>query len=338
MSHASDEMESETMSRDSNILAEKILHKTHLEAKLNEYKKECFRYNEKTIKLIEQCIEEEIKICNLRDYIIGTLQCKLMFDTFAMFPSTRLTSMCLQNNHLDGFCCDSIVRFLQSSVTLQELNLEGCRIGDEGTNILIDGLENSVSLKKLNLSNNCISDNVGGDLVTFLYNNNTCQDLNLSSNQLSFRTSKSLRVVLSQNDTIKRLDISHNRLYEQFAIVEILTGLRENESLEYLDISWNGLYGEPFGHILSKSIKSSKLKVFKLEHNELTTFEYTKLAVGMKYSKTIEECYIGGNPFEDEDDEILINVFTTKSPLRLLSLGNFFYISQATHQVNILFI
>lgn len=88
-----------------------------------------------------------------------------------------------------------------------------------------------------------------------------CQDLNLSLNFLGLNTAKAFENVLVDNKTLRKLDLSHNTFYEDDAIVNFLKGLTANESLEYLDLSWNALSGEPFGKVLSKAVKSSKLKV-----------------------------------------------------------------------------
>lgn len=163
--------------------------------------------------------------------------------------------------------------------------------------------------------------------------NESCTELNLSCNALSLKTSIAFGEVLPLNGTLRRLDLCHNRFYEQFAIVKLLDGLMRNKSVEYLDISWNALYGEIVGKSFSKTIKGSKLKVLKIENNKLRKFELQKLALGIKFSKTIEEVYVGGNSFRSEDDENMVKVFTTKSPLQLLSFGSFFHLSHEAFEV-----
>lgn len=201
------------------------------------------------------------------------------------------------------------------------------RFGDEGAIILAEGFAISISILHLNLSNCNIFDDGGEAIVKSFLINSVCQELNLSCNSLSLKTAKAFEEVLIENRTLRNLDLSHNSFYEDFAINNILAGLQQNESLENLDLSWNALCGEPFGKVLSKSIKSSKLKVLRMEHNRMQTFELKKLALGLKFSKTIEEAFVGGNSFLNGEDVNFINALNSKSPLKYLSFGKWFHLS-----------
>lgn len=108
-------------------------YRSGVKAKLHNYESECKRYNLLKIGVIQKSIREEAEseICNLDDYAIGTLQCQLMFDAFAMNPPTPLTVISLKNNHIEHFCCNAISSFIKISATLKELVLEGCRYVDD---------------------------------------------------------------------------------------------------------------------------------------------------------------------------------------------------------------
>jgi Ran GTPase-activating protein (RanGAP) involved in mRNA processing and transport len=187
------------------------------------------------------------------------------------------------------------------------------------------------------LANCHIPDDGVESIAKAFVTNNVCRDLNLSSNFMSLKSAKALEEVLAVNTTLKKLDLSHNALYEDDAIVSVLKGLAQNEALQYLDLSWNSLRGEALTKVLSKSIKSSKLKILKMEHNRMSTFELRKLAIGLKFSKTIEEAYIADNLILNGEDFDLINVFNSKSPLTLLSFGKWFYLSREAFNVNLFF-
>lgn len=98
-------------------------------AKLHNYESECKRYNLQKIAMIQKTIREEAgtEICCLDDYAVGTLQCQLMFDAFAMNPPTNLTAISLKNNQIEHFCCHAISKFIEISSTLEELTLDGCK-------------------------------------------------------------------------------------------------------------------------------------------------------------------------------------------------------------------
>jgi len=313
---------------------DKLKYREKIDEKLKFYGMECKRYFIEKLKIVQLCIKENLQECCLENSTIGSLQCQVMFKSFTKIPVTQLTVINLKNNFLDHFCCHFMASFIDMNLVLRELNLAGCRIGDKGMKILAPAFATSISLININLSSNQITDDGGEILVSFLMRNYACRNLNLSSNMLGYKTAQIMGAVLMQNDTLVKLDISHNRLYEQYAIVEIMKGLMSNESLEYLDISWNRLNGEPFGKILSKSIKGAMLKVLKIENNLLTSFELRKLALGMKYSETIEEVYVAGNLLTLDDDENLIKVFKTDSPLKMISFGDSYHLSQAAFEVS----
>lgn len=186
----------------------------------------------------------------------------------------------------------------------------------------------------MNLANCNISDDGGEAIARSFFINHKCEALNLSGNRLGLNFAKVFEEVLKDNKMLRWLDLSHNSLYEDHAIVHILKGLQENEMLECLNLSWNALGGEPFGKILSKSIKSSKLRVLNMENNRMATFELKKLALGVKFSKTLEEVYLAGNMMLNGEDVNFINAFTSKkSVLSLMSFGRWFHLSQDAFRV-----
>lgn len=321
----------------STLSNQSIKHQEFIRDKSNFYKHECKRYSSQRIKIIESCIENELEICNLDEYMIGTLQCEVMFESFEKYPVSPLTTISLKNNHVDYRCCEAMASFIESSFKLRNLNLDGCKIGNEGMKLLLHAFAVSPSIISLNLSNNNITDEGGEMLASFLMRNEVCRELNLSRNSLGFLAANALGKVLLENHTLQKLDLCHNRLYENFGIVQLLEGLRWNKSLEYIDVSWNGLYGESLGNVLSRSLKGAKLKVFKIENNSLASFELQKLALGMKYSKTIEEVYVGGNfpVTAEEEDQVLVQVFGSNSPLQLLSFGSSYHLSHEAFEVNL---
>ena len=197
-----------------------------------------------------------------------------------------------------------------------------------------EGISRAKSVVKLSFANCYIPDDGVEAIVRAFLINNVCTDLDLSSNFMSLKSSVALEEVLIENKTLENLNLSYNALYEDNAIVNVLKGLSQNESLQYLDISWNALCGDALLKILAKSIRLSKLKSLKIEHNRLSTAELKKLAIGLKFSKTIEEVYIADNLIFDEDDYDLVRVFISKSPLKLMSFGPWFHLSREAFNVS----
>lgn len=97
-----------------------------IRAKLQFYESQCKRYSLQKVRKIQECVGGA-EVCSLDHYGIGSLQCQVMFETFAKPPVTQLTSISMKNNQLESFCCHSIASFIQISATLKELMLDGCK-------------------------------------------------------------------------------------------------------------------------------------------------------------------------------------------------------------------
>lgn len=98
-------------------------------AKLHRYASQCHRYSLPKIKMIQNCIESS-SFLNLDDYAIGSTQCQITFETFAMIPLTSLTEISMRNNHLEPFCCHAMSAFIKFTSLLKELTLDGCKLVD----------------------------------------------------------------------------------------------------------------------------------------------------------------------------------------------------------------
>lgn len=129
VSTESDEKLSAVTSEDETEGREALQDNSGVAAKWNQYESECKRFNVQSVTTVGRCMLNFSSVidCNLEDYGIGTLQCQIMFDAFAKNPATLLTSVSLKNNHLEHFCCHSIAIFVQMSVSLKSLILEGCK-------------------------------------------------------------------------------------------------------------------------------------------------------------------------------------------------------------------
>jgi hypothetical protein len=114
-----------TNSHESEKVEKEWNSQSNVEKKLQYYDSECKRYALRKIEMIQKGFREEF--CNLENYAIESLQCQIMFESFARHPVSRLTSISLKNNHLEAFCCHSIALFMKSSTFLLQLILDGCK-------------------------------------------------------------------------------------------------------------------------------------------------------------------------------------------------------------------
>ncbi|XP_047427221.1 MHC class II transactivator isoform X3 [Mugil cephalus] len=95
---------------------------------------------------------------------------------------------------------------------LQHLDLENCKIGDEGAEKLADALVSLCSLEILNLSQNCIGDQGLSKLSSTLRDLPRLHCLSLYSNVISDEGAESLAAVLPHMASLTDLDVKYNKL------------------------------------------------------------------------------------------------------------------------------
>nr|XP_046208107.1 NLR family, CARD domain containing 5 isoform X2 [Oncorhynchus gorbuscha] len=95
---------------------------------------------------------------------------------------------------------------------MEELELEGMRISDNGVEELIKHLPTWTGLRKISLSGNCISDQAGERLVQALTTCTALEELNLSRNNLSLACAAKMGQVLPTLTHFRVLDLSENEI------------------------------------------------------------------------------------------------------------------------------
>jgi hypothetical protein len=99
------------------------------EVKWRHYESQCKRHGLMKMDVVRRTIRREAGTdeLDLEYSSIGTLQCQIIFDALHLPPVTPLTEINLNGNHLEHFCCHSIASFIQMSMSLKKLTLEGCK-------------------------------------------------------------------------------------------------------------------------------------------------------------------------------------------------------------------
>ena len=150
-------------------------------------------------------------------------------------------------------------------ISIEALNLEDNKLGDNITQNLLSALQNNVSLKRLNISKNFLSDKIADIMESFLKKNSYILELYL-----------------------------HWNLFKTPGGIKIFKGILENESLMVLDFSWNSLGNG------QTSIVPEILEVFKvnekilhldLSNNNFTLDESKKIAAGLNDNHSIYGYY-----------------------------------------------
>ncbi|XP_053672298.1 uncharacterized protein LOC128722644 [Anopheles nili] len=288
-----------------------------------------FEAVEDLLKSIEQNPSADVKLdFNRRGYT--SLHVQIALDSLLQLRPECLTSLDLSRNRLIN---PSLARLLGS--VLQELQaitylaLSYNVLNDECIRLLADPISNS-GVRRLEASHCQISDKGGSLLFAALAYSDCIEVVDIRWNHLKYASGVAVGRFLTTQKTVKELILSGNHLHPQSkCIVPLLLGAIGNESLEQLDLSWNSLRGDEFGRALVKAISQTKLRRLNLEHNMLTGPEMSFVLRLLKKSESLEQLWLGGNTFEDED--IMLDFVRTcgRHPtFQLLSFGRFQFISQ----------
>ncbi|XP_052476189.1 NACHT, LRR and PYD domains-containing protein 3-like [Carassius gibelio] len=177
----------------------------------------------------------------------------------------QLNMLRLTSCKLTGQCCKSLSSFLQSSISLRELDLSNNDLQDSGVKLLSDGLKSSnCQLNILRLTSCKLTGQCCKSLSSFLQSSNSLRELDLSNNDLQDSGVKLLSDGLkSSNCQLNILRFSRCMVTEEGCSF-LASALSSNPShLQELDLSYNHP-GQSLIELLSDP--NYKLEKLNVEH------------------------------------------------------------------------
>ncbi|XP_013867678.1 protein NLRC5 [Austrofundulus limnaeus] len=178
---------------------------------------------------------------------------------------------------------------LEGLTEMEELELDGWRMADAGTEKLILLLPNWKQLRRIRLSKNLISDSSGEKLLDALRSCSRLEELHLSSNALSDVSAARLALVLPCLPHLTELDLSENQMGPKGAVS------------------------------LSEAIKSLK-KLKKLHLTSVGTSELSQVVFSLSHCADIQDVSLGWNNCSDDVALQLATVLPSCSQLARIDL------------------
>jgi hypothetical protein len=177
-------------------------------------------------------------------------------------------------------------KFLKINLFIENLNICGNSIKDEGFFILSKGLNNNQSLYKLNISNNDIHHkglNQGLNLISIckLYS------LNISNNPILDEGLKRLTDSLKNFNNLHRLNVS-NCGFEFPGFEHLINALQYIKRIEYLNVSGNNIKSENFEN-LKPCFSTFGIK----------TLNMSKCSLGNESTYILGECIAGNETIKN---------------------------------------
>ena len=216
----------------------------------------------------------------------------------------------VNRNRLTAAGIKNIERFLKKNLFIENLNICGNSIKDEGFIILSRGLNNNQSLYKLNISNNDIHHkglNQGLNLITIckLYS------LNISNNPIMDEGLKKLTDSLKNFNNLHKLNVS-NCGFEFPGFEHLLNALQYIKRIEYLNVSGNNIKSENFEN-LKPCFSTFGVKILNMSKCSLGNESTYILGDCIAGNETIKKLNISENKITDLGFKSFIPIFSNNN-------------------------
>ena len=141
---------------------------------------------------------------------------------------------------------------------LQELNLEGNKLGDLAITNLLDALIDNDTLTKLNLNKNLLTNTGAISIAKMIEQNSSIEELYLSWNQIKSQGGTALFDAMAKKPHIRVLDLSWNSLglYDSPFATNFAAFISRDEYLAHLDLS-NNSFSKKSALIIAEALKNN---------------------------------------------------------------------------------
>ncbi|XP_031420750.2 NLR family, CARD domain containing 5 [Clupea harengus] len=224
-------------------------------------------------------------------------------------------SMTTSTPEEEDFTVQSLMLSLQGRTGIEQIELEGLRLGDCGVQTLIQHIPTWTKLRQISLAEPCsgMSDSTGERLVQTLAQCTALEELNLRKNSLGSASAAKLGKVLSGLPRLRVLNLSENHFTADDAVslsaglthLKYLTklqliaigtselssvadSLRHCVNIEDVSLAWNSCGNEVAVMLAEVMSKCVKLRRLDLESNRISMEGARVLAESLRFSFTIE--------------------------------------------------
>nr|XP_002127082.1 leucine-rich repeat-containing protein 74A [Ciona intestinalis] len=227
--------------------------------------------------------------------------------------------------HYKKICCQRSVPTSQKIVEkLSDKNfqflLHHRSLSSKDTLALSAALLHNTFVEQLDLSGNSINDDGAKHVIDMLKKNSNICRLNLGSNQLKNDSGYYISSMLCTNTSLTHICISHNTLADKEAL-HLCEALKLNSTLQSLDVSHNQFTdsaGQAFAAML---MDNSSLTSLNLSWNMLGKIAAAALGQCFKVNSTLQSLDLSWNGLGDEGAALLGRPLRHNSNLRHLSLA-----------------
>lgn len=224
----------------------------------------------------------------------------------------------------------SLMASLQVCTGMEQIELEGLRLGDCGIEELMKHIPTWTELRCISLVENYMSDSVGKRLIQTLIHCTALEELNLSKNRLGYASMAELGNILSDLTHLRILNLSENQITAD-AVVRLSVGLtnlkhltklhlisigtheltnvadslRHCVNIEDVSLAWNNCGNEVALMLAEVLPKCVKLRRLDLECNRISMVGARALAESLRFCFTVEVVRLWRNPISRDEEHAL---------------------------------
>uniref|UniRef100_A0A6B2L0N1 PH domain-containing protein n=1 Tax=Arcella intermedia TaxID=1963864 RepID=A0A6B2L0N1_9EUKA len=214
--------------------------------------------------------------------------------------------------------------------TINAINLQRNKLGQEGTLLISEALKKNRAIKLIDLSANNIKHNGAEPLVELININSTLQSIDISSNAIGSLSAKKLAEALTGNCSILRINLSNNNILEEGASA-LGKMLAINSVITNLNISDNKL-GTVGAENLIKGLKTnSVLRELIISENQLD-LDTAKLLSEYLKSSPLERINISKNPLTPQGFSLILEALKDNTSIQSIDLADIATIDNAVAQ------
>mmetsp|Transcript_20121 Transcript_20121/g.43688 ORF Transcript_20121/g.43688 Transcript_20121/m.43688 type:complete len:639 (+) Transcript_20121:129-2045(+) len=192
----------------------------------------------------------------------------------------------------------TLTPLFEHSINLHSLDIIGCDIGDESTQLLASSLLrrcNKSSFQRIILDANKISDESAGELIGALEGHHNLVELSLGDNEIGRRGCIALKNLLSSPKTkLKELNLENNQIGDD-GIAVLTKSLFNNTALKELKLSFNCNITQAGWRVFSTCLQNSNSAIEKLDVSSTNIADEGVTALGHALSNNTKlktlNCY-----------------------------------------------
>lgn len=256
---------------------------------------------------------------------ITSVKLRAIAETFG----ENLERLDLSYNFVDDTSCQSLIKLLETSTTLKELDLSGNDLCVHGSLLLAQVLSNPAkqpTLESLSLQGNPLGDEGGYAISDSIRKNVNLRELNLNDTGIGISSLINVADALtSENRTIEVIEIGNPKLttLEGEHVLYIGRMLACNPKIKALNLKKHPLRDSSFTVLLECGLlRNATLETLCLSCCQLTSASASSLEKLLVENQSIRHLDLSNNPLTDEVALALARGLPTSRHLESLNLQN----------------